>query len=218
MRSIKWMAGMFLLLATATTAVLAQGNGNNNNDPIIGTWVVKVPGPTPEETFYAIQTFHQGGTFSENSTLLPLLVESPAQGSWERKGDEYKMTFILFRFAEDGGFDGYVRVRNTIHLTGDRFDSESIVDLIEKDGTVIEAVATGPFFGLRQKADPQGSLADVPTYDSLSGERDGGGNAAKAGSGKSASDVSAAGPTLQGANTRKHGVIKGRRWSGLVRR
>jgi hypothetical protein len=175
MRTInQWVAGLLFATATATIT-LAQGNNTSNNtpDPIIGTWVVKVPGATPEETFYAIHTFHQGGTFSENSTLFPLLVEGPAQGNWERKGDAYKLTFILFRFAEDGAFDGYVRVRNTIHLTGDRLDSETIVDLIEKDGSVIEAVATGPFFGLRQKADPQGSLADVPTYDSLSGDRGG---------------------------------------------
>jgi len=197
----RWIAGLLFAVATATVA-LAQNNKNDNApDPIIGTWAVKVPGPTPEETFYAIQTFHQGGTFSENSTLFPLLVEGPAQGSWERKGDVYKLTFILFRFAEDGAFDGYVRVRNTIHVTGDRLDSESIVDLIEKDGSVIEAVATGPFFGLRQKADPEGSLADVPTYDSLSGDR------GVAGGGRNATSSAASSPA------RKPAAAVTRRWS-----
>lgn len=162
------------LAALAITMTPALAQPPTTVDPIVGTWVMKVPGGTPDETFFAIHTFHQGGTFSENSTLLPSLVEGPAQGTWRREGNSYKLSFILFAF-EEGVQVGYLRVRCVIKLAGDKLDATTEVDFIDPEGHA-EVVGNGPFFGTRQKVDDAGSMVDVPLGVSQSGE-----NSARAG-------------------------------------
>lgn len=118
---------------------------------LTGTWYVTVPGPTPEENFYAYQTFGLDGTFVETSSLLVTLTEGPAHGVWERRNRGNVLTFELFAFDPENGVQvGRIRVRCYIQLNGrNNFSAYSAVDFIELDGTVIPDIATGPFYGER---------------------------------------------------------------------
>lgn len=116
---------------------------------LVGTWYVTVPGPTPAETFYAYHTYGIDGTFVETSSLLGTLAEGPAHGVWEYRRRGAVLTFELFAFAEDGSQVGRIRVRNFIRVNNDSFISDSAVDFIELDGTVIPDIATGTYTGVR---------------------------------------------------------------------
>lgn len=123
----------------------------SNPANLTGTWYVTVPGATPEETFYAYQTFGQDGTFVETSSLLITLTEGPAHGVWEARRRGGVLTFELFAFDPENGVQvGRIRVRNCILMNGrDNFTSYSAVDFIDLDGTVTPNIATGPFTGRR---------------------------------------------------------------------
>jgi len=127
---------------------LTIGSGSSN---LTGTWYVTVPGPTPEENFYAYQTFGGEGTFVETSSLLVTLTEGPAHGVWEKRRRGYVLTFELFAFDPENQVQvGRVRVRSYIELDGrNNFEADSAIDFIELDGTVIPNIATGPFYGER---------------------------------------------------------------------
>lgn len=112
---------------------------------LVGTWYVTVPGPTPAETFYAYHTFGIDGTFVETSSLLGTLVEGPAHGVWEYRRRGAVLTFELFAFAEDGSQVGRIRVRNFVRINNNSFISDSAVDFIELDGTVIPNIATSTY-------------------------------------------------------------------------
>lgn len=116
-----------------------------------GTWYVTVPGETPESTFYAYHTFGQEGTFVETSSLLATLTEGPAHGVWERRMGGFVLTFELFAFdPESRAQVGRVRVRNFIVMEDrSNFTSNSVVDFIELDGTVIPNIGAGPYSATR---------------------------------------------------------------------
>jgi hypothetical protein len=117
---------------------------------LTGTWNVTVPVDGGE--FHALHTFANDGTFVETSSLLATLTEGPAHGVWERRGGGAVLTFELFAFDPDGNEVGRVRVRNAISLTDDdHFSADSVVDFIELDGTVIEAIAGGSYTGVRMQ-------------------------------------------------------------------
>jgi hypothetical protein len=123
------------------------GSGN-----IVGTWNVHIAesdgGGAP---FDALQTFNGDGTFVETSSLLGVGGEGPAHGSWERVARNYRLMFELFVFdPETGECVGRVRVRNLISLPNtNTINSLTVVDFIEPDGNVIEAIDSGPFTGTR---------------------------------------------------------------------
>lgn len=118
---------------------------------LVGTWYVTVPGPTPEETFYAYHTFGLDGTFVETSSLLISLTEGPAHGVWERRFNGNVLTFELFAFDPETSTQvGRVRVRCFIRPDGrNGMTAETAVDFIDLDGTVTPNIATGPFSGQR---------------------------------------------------------------------
>ncbi|MDX2034109.1 MAG: hypothetical protein SF339_25770 [Blastocatellia bacterium] len=120
---------------------------------LVGTWRVSIPasaGGAP--AFNAYQTFHQGGTFTEFSDLLPTLTESPAAGAWDLDGDRYLLTFELFIFDDKQAPVGMIRVRCSIRLVNaDEIAAEAIVDLIEPDGKVTLDIDRTPFTGRRVK-------------------------------------------------------------------
>jgi hypothetical protein len=125
---------------------------------ITGTWRVSIPqsdaGLPP---FNAYQTFNADGTFTEVSDLLTTQTESPAHGVWSGKKLDYQLTFELFVFDPATKEPvGRVRVRCNIRLSddGDAFTASSVVDFIAPDGSVAEAVDSGPFTGTRVKVVP----------------------------------------------------------------
>lgn len=123
-------------------------------EPIVGTWSVHIPtsnGGLPP--FNALQTFHDGGTFTESSDLLITQTEGPAFGVWKGNGYRYNLTFQLFVFdPEKKESVGLVRVRAFIRMiSDDEFEAESVVDFIAPDGTIEKAIDGGPFTGKRVK-------------------------------------------------------------------
>lgn len=138
----------------------AHGEGIDARNPmasrLTGTWYVTVPGATPDQTFYAYQTFSADGTFVETSSLLITLTEGPAHGVWEPKRSGSALTFELFAFDPATGTQvGRIRVRCLVKLTDpDHLTADTVVDFIEPNGNVIPEIATGPFTGERVKIKP----------------------------------------------------------------
>jgi hypothetical protein len=120
---------------------------------MVGTWYVVVPDAPGAPGFSAYQTFHEGGTFTETSSLLGRVPEGPAHGAWRQRGDgSVLLTFELFTFDANGDPNGRVRVRAAIQfLDADRFSARSTIDVLLPNGDEIPAVASGPFFGQRVK-------------------------------------------------------------------
>jgi hypothetical protein len=119
---------------------------------LTGTWYMTVPGATPEETFYALQTFGTDGTFVETSSLLGQLFEGPAHGVYECRARSCTLTFEVFEFGMNGEHIGKVRVRNLVRLINpNHLVSDYAVDFIELDGTEFTGIGTGSFSGDRMQ-------------------------------------------------------------------
>ncbi|HYE74743.1 MAG TPA: hypothetical protein VEF04_15500 [Blastocatellia bacterium] len=123
-------------------------------EPIVGTWYINIPtsnGGLPP--FNALQTFHDGGTFTESSDLLITQTEGPAFGVWSGKGWFYNLTFQLFVFDPENKVPvGMVRVRVAIRLLNqDELAGDTVVDFIAPDGTIELGIDGGPFTGKRIK-------------------------------------------------------------------
>jgi hypothetical protein len=152
----------FLTLFFLTSSVGAQN--------IVGLWHIKVPvsnGGYPP--FEALHLFHAGGTFSEVSSLLPSLAETPAFGLWESSGSDYQLSFQLFAFDSSGAAVGRVQVRCLIQLVGmDSLEASYSVDFIDPAGVVIPDIDSGLFYGQRITLQPltgidNGSMPGVAT-------------------------------------------------------
>lgn len=120
---------------------------------LVGAWEINV---TESEMhfppFNALHVFHQGGTFTEVSNLLPGLAETPAKGVWDLEGDRYLLTFELFVFDEQKQPAGIVRVRVSLKLlNSNELAGDTVVDFIAPDGTVELGIDKGPFTGKRIK-------------------------------------------------------------------
>jgi hypothetical protein len=122
-------------------------------DPdLAGSWYVKIPGDVPEHDFYSLQSFHQGGTFSEASSLLPQLAEAPAHGVWGHcVAHNCILTFDVLEFDPMGQYYGRLRLRTAVHIQprSSHFTAEFLVDFIENDGTVIPDIGSGTMLGQR---------------------------------------------------------------------
>jgi hypothetical protein len=105
---------------------------------LVGTWRAHVESPD-FPPFDAFHTFHDDGTFTEVSSLLATLTESPAHGVWASTRDGFLLTFELFGFDETGAPNAIIRVRNWIQIPHDRdhFEAQSVVDILDLDGTVV---------------------------------------------------------------------------------
>lgn len=141
LRSALFASGL-LLAALALPAI--AGAQPAVPDPIVGTWTVTALNPDGS-FFNAIQTFHADGTYTETSDLLGRLPEGPSQGAWEKVGNTYRLTFVLFGFEPDGSSYGKIRVRGELTLRpgNRRFDARYEVDILLNDGTVLDTVGTG---------------------------------------------------------------------------
>jgi hypothetical protein len=143
---------------TAQEMEIQKASGIKPHAPIdprkrlVGTWYMTVPDSPGAPGFNAFQTFNEEGTMTETSSLLGHLAEGPAHGVWEGKDSNYKVTFEVFVFDENGDSVGRVRVRVAITLIGnDNLTANSAVDFIEPDGTVIPNIGSSPFTGTRMK-------------------------------------------------------------------
>jgi hypothetical protein len=120
---------------------------------LVGAWEIHVAESAMHfPPFGALHVFHQGGTFTEVSNLLPGLSETPAKGIWDIEGDRYLLTFELFVFDEQKQPAGIVRVRVSIKLVNaNELVGDTVVDFIAPDGTVELGIDKGPFTGKRIK-------------------------------------------------------------------
>lgn len=125
----------------------------NRRKALTGTWRIAVaPSVAGFPAFNAYHGFHEGGTFTECSDLLPNLTETPAFGAWDLDGYRYALTFELFVFDEMKKPAGRVRVRCSLEIVNDELRGDTIVDFIEPDGTVILDIDRGPFTGRKLRA------------------------------------------------------------------
>ena len=123
---------------------------------IVGTWLITVPDAPDAPGFKALQTFHDNGTFTETSDLLGQGVEGPAHGAWTGKKNDYRLTFQLFTFDEQGLPSVRIQVRCTIRIVNENtLQATTTVDIIEPDGHVIANVGGGPFSGVRLSVVPE---------------------------------------------------------------
>jgi hypothetical protein len=123
---------------------------------IVGTWLITVPDAPDAPGFKALQTFHENGTFTETSDLLGQGVEGPAHGAWSGKKNDYRLSFQLFTFDEDGNPSVRIQVRCTIRIVNENtLQATTTVDIIEPDGNIIPAVGGGPFTGVRLPVVPE---------------------------------------------------------------
>jgi hypothetical protein len=123
---------------------------------IVGTWLITVPDAPGAPGFKALQTFHENGTFTETSDLLGQGVEGPAHGAWSGKKNDYRLSFQLFTFDENGNPSVRVRVRCTIRIINENsLQATTTVDIIEPDGNIITNVGGGPFSGVRLPVVPE---------------------------------------------------------------
>jgi hypothetical protein len=123
---------------------------------IVGTWLITVPDAPGAPGFKALQTFHENGTFTETSDLLGQGVEGPAHGAWSGKKNDYRSTFQLFTFDENGNPSVRIRVRCTIRIVNENsLQATTTVDIIEPDGNIITNVGGGPFSGVRLPVVPE---------------------------------------------------------------
>jgi hypothetical protein len=149
---------------TAAPTVQIQGAGGGILDiletqkearrkALVGAWEINVTESAMHfPPFSALHAFHQGGTFTEVSNLLPGLNETPAKGIWDVEGDRYLLTFELFVFDEQKQPAGIVRVRVSLKLVNaNELQGDTVVDFIAPDGTVELAIDKGPFTGKRIK-------------------------------------------------------------------
>lgn len=158
----KMMLAQFLLLA-GTTATVLVAQTTTTPDPFIGTWVFKIAESREGlAEFLAVQSYHLGGTISENSSLLPTLTEGPAQGVWARSGNQYKTVFQLFVFDENHEYAGMVRVRGTLALgADDKITGKFAVDFLAPDGTVEADIDLSDAVGVRVKLDSMAAALPV---------------------------------------------------------
>ncbi len=138
------LAASLLALVLCFASTAAEAAQGKSLDPIVGTWTVTVSN-SDGSSFNAIQTFHADGTFTETSDLLGKLPEGPSHGVWEKDGEVYRLTFVLFGFDATGAANGKIRVRGEMRLRpGNRdFDASYKVDNLPADGTVLDTVGTG---------------------------------------------------------------------------
>jgi len=144
---------------TLSNVESAYKNAANTESPTVdpdlsGSWYVRIPGDVPEHDFYSLQSFHQGGTFSEASSLLPQLAEAPAHGVWGRcVAQNCILTFEVLEFDPMGQYYGRLRLRTAVHLQprASHFTAEFLVDFIENDGTIIPNIGSGNLFGQRMQ-------------------------------------------------------------------
>jgi hypothetical protein len=129
-----------LVAAIATSAYTARADDDARRK-IVGTWFCDIAVEEGQPPFRALQTFHEGGTFTETSSDLANLIEGPAHGVWTREGRLYRLTFQLFAFDPDTHEStGMIRVRISLRLDGpNRLKATfGVVDFVDFDGTITE--------------------------------------------------------------------------------
>jgi hypothetical protein len=133
-----------------------EAQGITETAKIVGTWLITVPDAPGAPGFKALQTFHENGTFTETSDLLGQGVEGPAHGAWSGKKNDYRLSFQLFTFDENGNPSARIRVRCTIRIVNENsLQATTTVDIIEPDGNIILNVGGGPFSGVRLPVVPE---------------------------------------------------------------
>lgn len=109
-----------LIAAVATPAGAAALGKLPPPSALVGAWHMYVsvgpcnnPGAPPQQ-FFALNTFHQGGTLSDTNTF-PTTARGPGQGvwAWQPATRQYVAHMNFMRFV-DGQFDGLQDATTTI--------------------------------------------------------------------------------------------------------
>ncbi|MEO6334788.1 MAG: hypothetical protein ABIO91_07370 [Pyrinomonadaceae bacterium] len=141
-------AGLIITLSVSLlTAFGQQSNKDDNGNTLIGVWQINVTAVDCQtgatvRTFKSLNTFMQGGTTVEDSSVSSVL-RGTSHGIWERSsGRDYISTFMFFRFNSDGSPNGTQRVRRNIVLgeSSDEFTATATVQIYNVAGSLM---ATG---------------------------------------------------------------------------
>ncbi|MGI8812125.1 MAG: hypothetical protein ACR2IH_06305 [Pyrinomonadaceae bacterium] len=139
---------LVLTLTLGSLAVFSQdrtakgGNGNT----LEGVWQINVTAVdcqtgTIVRTFRSLNTFMQGGTMVEDSSVSSV-IRGTSHGLWQRtSGREYASTFTFFRFNPDGSPNGSQRVRRNIELSdsSDELTATATVEIYNVAGALVGA-------------------------------------------------------------------------------
>lgn len=151
----------FVALIMMASNVAAQ-------DDLTGTWLVKATNTTFGNSFESLRTYHAGGTMTEVANGLP---PQPAHGVWERQGNDYADTMMLFVLDSTGNFSGRVSVRSLITLIGqDSLAQTWEADFISPAGVVSPNASRGTGRGSRIRLQTVTAVNETPHHAPVSFE------------------------------------------------
>lgn len=155
--------GLVIAATAAPAGVHALAtDGNSPESRLIGTWHMAVSvgscidPAAPPNRFFALNTFHAGGTLSDTNTF-PTTARGPGQGVWsyDPRTRQYTGHMNFMRFV-NGAFDGLQDSTTTISLDGNpRFLHGTIRAYMRNVDGSVRAELCGSVTGERMEVDYQ---------------------------------------------------------------
>lgn len=144
-------------------AIIMMASNVAAQSDLTGAWVLHMTNTTFNVPFQSLRTYHAGGTMTEQSSTFPRLEESPSHGVWNRQGNDFVETFMLFAFDSTKQVTARIRVSGIIRLIGsDSLTTTWSADVILLNGTVIPKVAIGIGTGNRIRLQTLTAVNETP--------------------------------------------------------
>ena len=161
-RQILLPLALGLVIAATAAPAGVQAHGNSPESRLIGTWHMSVSvgscidPSAPSNRFFALNTFHAGGTLSDTNTF-PTTARGPGQGVWsyDPRTRRYTGHMNFMRFV-NGAFDGLQDATTTMSLDGNaRFLHGAIHAYMRNVDGSVRAELCGSVEGERMGVDYQ---------------------------------------------------------------
>lgn len=141
---------------TGQPAAFADGGHHDNAraNQIVGLWSTEVTlrncatgdvAPVPNPIFLAVNTFHKGGTLTEDGARFSPALRNTGQGVWQRTGRRTFESRMLFHlFDANGLFTGTQDIWRTLTLApdGQSFTASASVTITRPGLPTITGCAT----------------------------------------------------------------------------
>lgn len=153
----------FIALCPVFLAPVARADDNGydawrHRFSVVGTWQVEVtvrfdaadcttspPVPVGPNPFPSLNTFHEGGTFSETGSRSPPSARGPGHGIWKRTGRNTFVIRNLFQGYDPNGLlatNMDIRSEVTMSADGSTFSGTSRLSLSDISGNTLPFCAT----------------------------------------------------------------------------